>query len=786
MVMWRQCRRQAALLVFVLVAGLPVLLGVSGGVAEASPVGTITDWGPGISKPRGIAAGPDGNLWFADYQANAIGRVTPSGTITLFRSTIISLPIEIVAGSDGALWFTNSLGYSLGRITTSGSVSLVAHVVARGMLLGPDGNVWFGSGTQVGRVTPAGVVTLFGDPSFQSPTPRIVGPDGKLWIDTGLDQVVKMATDGTVTPALDEGADRMIVGPDGALWYTSQHDFGYGPQPSFVRIDANGTVLSYIEIGIANYGDYVTDLLLGPDGFVWFRTAYSGSSFWRYEGNDTWTPLYLNSASIMDRAIGPDGNLWYTDFNNVIGRLTPAGVVTTFATSRVDKPMGIVQGPDGNMWFVNNGNSSIGRVTPAGVYANFTAPGISDPKDITAGPDGALWFTNANGHSIGRITTGGAVTSFTTTGIGFPNGITVGPDGNLWFASSGQTPAIGRITTAGVIDLFTSSALVVPRNIVAGSDGNLWFTNQTYTAASIGRITTSGVIDTFTDPALKTPQDITAGSDGNLWFTDIAAKVIGRITPSGTFAIFSGANIVSPKGIVAGPDGNLWFTNTGPFSIGRITPAGVTTKFTNPFLKWPEAIAAGPGGQLYFTVQQGNNIARITAVTTPTITSLGPTSGSIAGGTSVTITGTNLRSTSSVRFGSTPASFTVIDDSHVIATAPVHAAGLVNVWVTNAAGTTTNTSASWFTYKATRPAVTAVTPNAGPVAGGSSVVITGSGFTGTTMVKFGTTATATFSVVNDTTINVTTPAHAAALVNVFVTTPGGTSAAVSADWYRYQ
>lgn len=82
--------------------------------------------------------------------------------------------------------------------------------------------------------------------------------------------------------------------------------------------------------------------------------------------------------------------------------------------------------------------------------------------------------------------------------------------------------------------------------------------------------------------------------------------------------------------------------------------------------------------------------------------------------------------------------------------------------------------------------VTGVVPNTGPVAGGTSVVISGTGFTGATGVTFGGVAATSLTVVNDTTINATTPAGAAVgSVDVLVTTPAGTSAAGLVDQFAY-
>lgn len=91
-----------------------------------------------------------------------------------------------------------------------------------------------------------------------------------------------------------------------------------------------------------------------------------------------------------------------------------------------------------------------------------------------------------------------------------------------------------------------------------------------------------------------------------------------------------------------------------------------------------------------------------------------------------------------------------------------------------------------FSQGAAPAAVTGVSPGSGPVPGGTSVMITGSGFTGTTAVNFGATAASSFTVNSDTSITATAPAATAAgPVDVTVTTPSGTSATSSADQFTY-
>ena len=74
------------------------------------------------------------------------------------------------------------------------------------------------------------------------------------------------------------------------------------------------------------------------------------------------------------------------------------------------------------------------------------------------------------------------------------------------------------------------------------------------------------------------------------------------------------------------------------------------------------------------------------------------------------------------------------------------------------------------------PTVTALSPATGPLAGGTSVTVTGADLTGATAVSFGSTAATGFTVNSATQITATSPAGTGA-VNVTVTTPGGTSAA---------
>lgn len=267
---------------------------------------------------------------------------------------------------------------------------------------------------------------------------------------------------------------------------------------------------------------------------------------------------------------------------------------------------GIAAGPDGALWFTEYNSDRIGRITTAGVITEYAIPG-SGPYGITAGPDGALWFTEMSSGQVGRITTAGVITEYPVAPE--PSNITVGPDGALWFISNGCN--IGRITTAGVAtEPFGTSCGSGPNGITAGPDGALWFTS--YGSNEILRLTTTGAVTYYPIPTVDSvPNAITAGPDGALWFTEHLGGKIGRITTAGVITEYPLPTPGSePEAITVGPDGALWFTQT-PIGVGRITTAGVITSYPAPSATWSTAMTTGPDGELWLADSTINRISEV-------------------------------------------------------------------------------------------------------------------------------------------------------------------------------
>lgn len=158
----------------------------------------------------------------------------------------------------------------------------------------------------------------------------------------------------------------------------------------------------------------------------------------------------------------------------------------------------------------------------------------------------------------------------------------------------------------------------------------------------------------------------------------------------------------------------------------------------------------------------------------PVVTGVTPPSGPSAGGTAVTISGSNFQSGAAVAFGSNPASnVAVVDAATITATTPAGPLGPADVTVTNP-DTQTGTLTGAFTFMA--PTVSAVSPVSGPSGGGTAVTLTGTNFAaGAAATIVGVPATGV-SVASDTQISAMTGAGSPGAVgDVVVTNSDGQS-----------
>ncbi|MGE0086146.1 MAG: IPT/TIG domain-containing protein [Desulfococcaceae bacterium] len=235
-----------------------------------------------------------------------------------------------------------------------------------------------------------------------------------------------------------------------------------------------------------------------------------------------------------------------------------------------------------------------------------------------------------------------------------------------------------------------------------------------------------------------------------------------------------------------GPEaGNTLVTITGRnFADGAVVKFGTVSATNVTVVSDTEITCKSPAGTgtVEISVTVGTKSASradafVYGTLPVTITTVDPASGTTAGGTSVTITGSNFAYGAAVKFGTASATgVSVNSDTQITCTSPAGAAGAVDVTVTNS-DSTSGQKTGGFTYvmPTNPPNVTSVSPTT--AAAGATVTITGTDFADGVTVKFGS-ASATISSSSSTSIVCVVPAGSGT-VNVTVSNPDAQSDTVS-------
>ncbi len=242
--------------------------------------------------------------------------------------------------------------------------------------------------------------------------------------------------------------------------------------------------------------------------------------------------------------------------------------------------------------------------------------------------------------------------------------------------------------------------------------------------------------------------------------------VISSVNPAagspggGTPVTLTGSNFTQATVVRFGPNFALSYTVVSATQITAVAPPGSGTV---------QITVTTPGGT-------SNGVAfGYVVAPVPVLTSVSPGQGPVGGANTVTLTGSGFTGATAVRFGSTPAtSFTVVSATQITAVAPP-GSGTVQITVTGPGGTSNGVSYGYVAVPVPVPVLTSVSPGQGPVGGGTTVTLTGSGLTGVTGVAFGAVPALSFTVVSATQITAVAPPGAAGPVQVTVTGPGGTS-----------
>ncbi len=464
----------------------------------------------------------------------------------------------------------------------------------------------------------------------------------------------------------------------------------------------------------------------------------------------------------------------------------------------------IVAPPDSED-FMNNGFISFGNSVGISADGNRIIAGAQSDYHEADDTSGAVWMF-VQTPSITSLSPNGGPTAggntVTITGSGFTGVSTITVGGNA-VAATVVDPTHITFTApahaAGAVDIDIDNGISITTSIGAytyfdapavtsisptsGPGGGGTAVTITGTGFSGATAVTFGAT-AATSFTVDSATQITATSPTGTGTVDVRAT-----TPGGTSATGAGdqftyvAPTVTAVSPTSGPTAggtNVIITGTG-FTGATAVTFGVTaaTGFTVDSATQITATSPAGSGTVDVRVTTGASTSatssadQFTYIPAPVVTSVSPTSGPTAGGTTVTITGTNLGTVNDVEFGAAnAASFSSLSNTSISAVTPA-GTGSVTIRVSTAGGT--HDSSVTFTY-VPPPTISAINPNQGPAKGGTQVSIVGTNLTGATGVMFGNVAATSFSASSSTAATAVSPAGTAGPVNVRITTPGGTSA----------
>jgi gliding motility-associated-like protein len=272
-------------------------------------------------------------------------------------------------------------------------------------------------------------------------------------------------------------------------------------------------------------------------------------------------------------AIDANGNFYVADLsNNMIRKITPDGFVSTFAgngtigasdgpgtAATFSAPRGMVLDATGNIYVTDSKNNLIRKITTAGVVSTFAGSGVSGftnglsttatfnvPTAITLDAAGNFYVSDAGNGAVREITSGGMVTTF-ATGINFPRELKVDGTGSIYIAEQ-EGNTVKRISPTGVI------SIVAGTGQADDSDGN-------------------SNIATFNGPL-----GLVLDGKGNLFITDSNSGRIRKVVISGyaiNKALPPGLNFDQTTGIISGTPTTL-FPNT-VFTVTAYNGSGNST-----------------------------------------------------------------------------------------------------------------------------------------------------------------------------------------------------------------
>ena len=534
-----------------------------------------------FNYPGGIARDHNGNIFIADIANNTIRKITPDGMVTTFAGLAgtsgtndgaanvarFNSPNGITVDSAGIVYVADTSNHTIRKITPDGTVTTIA---------GSAGV----SGTKNGLGAAA---------RFNTPVGLTTDPAGNIYVaDTGNNAIRQISPDGMVTTlAGSSGHSGSVDSKRSVLGLGGRFN-----SPFSLTLDPSGNIF------VADTGNN-TIRKINLAGAVTTLAGAAGN-----QGSADGTNRTASFSSPEGITMDSSGNLLVADAaNNLIRKITPAGVVTTIAglagtagsadgsnsVASFNSPGDLTLDDQGNIYVADTQNNTIrtinsdedvstlaGTAAASGTNDGFgNAATFASPAGIFVDTNGILYVADMSNHTIRKITPDGAVS--TVAGVPGAAGFADSTNGPAKF-SSPQGVAVDNLTNVYVAD--TSNQTI--RKITP--DGTV------ITLAGTNGV--SGHDDgTNTTALFNSPHALAADDSGNVYVADTENDTIRKITADGVVTTLAGLATVSgtnngagtnglfnqPFGLTLAPDGNLYVADTFNHTIRKVTLDGVVS-----------------------------------------------------------------------------------------------------------------------------------------------------------------------------------------------------------------
>jgi len=639
-------------------------------IRKVTPTGVVTTlaggaFGPGgtdgianvatFVEPLGVAVDGAGTVYVADTWDDTIRKVTPTALVTpagavttlagvarmdgsadgTGNAARFDQPCGVAVDSAGNVYVADTLNSTIREVTPAGAVTTLAG------LAGSPGSA-DGTGSAAQFEYPSGVAVdgagnvYVADTS--SHTIRIMTPVGTNWVVTTLAGLA--GTDGSADGA---GSEARFYNPKG------------------VAVDSAGNV--YVADTWNNTIRKAT-----PVGTNWAVTTLAGmaGSFGSQDGTGNAARFYYPEGVAVDSA----GNLYVTDtYNCTLRKVTPSGVVTTLAglahsagsadgtgsVARFNAPWGVAVDSADNLYVADKSNCAIRKVTPAGVVTTFagvaatwgsadgtgSAARFLNPSGVAVDSAGNVYVADCGNDTIRQMTPSAVVTTLqvvttlagqvsyrfgSADGTGSaarfnnPCGVAVDSAGNVYVADT-ENSTIRMVTPAGVV------------TTLAGDQGNWGSADGVGSAARFFY-----------------PSGVAVDSAGTLYVADYFENTIRKVTPVGTNWVVTtlagtagssgsadgtgkAARFHSPGSVAVDGVGNVYVADTDNHTIRRVTPVGTNWVVTTlagtagvagsadgtgkaAQFNYPVGVAVDGAGNLYVADSENDTIRQVTPVGT--------------------------------------------------------------------------------------------------------------------------------------------------------------------------